>query len=107
LIAGMVALTLLISFGVPILIWKSEHVGEETKLWPWLKCELHYGSHDAVRHPLGGFKCTRCGESFDDLEDAGTMETGYVDANRRFYERGRGHANPPGYTQENREEEER
>lgn len=89
LIVVMVVGVLVLSFGVPLLIWRAEHLGDDVRLKPWLKCELWYGSHDAVRHPLGGFKCSRCGEAFDNLEEAGTMESGYVNKNRRIYDRDR------------------
>lgn len=35
--------------------------------------------HDAVRYPLGGFRCRDCGVALADLAEAGTMDSGYVD----------------------------
>ena len=40
-------------------------------------CYLRH-HHNPVRHPLGGFKCSDCGEAGADLEQMGFEDGGYV-----------------------------
>jgi hypothetical protein len=46
--------------------------------------------HNPVRHPLGGFKCSDCGEAGADLEQMGFVGGGYVMPVRRVFSRDRG-----------------
>jgi hypothetical protein len=51
-------------------------------LWRRLRCTLSEG-HDPVRHPLGGFRCSRCGKSGASLEQFGFEGEGYVSESAR------------------------
>ena len=46
------------------------------------------GRHDPIRHPLGGFRCARCGRAGADLEAMG-WGAGYVTPSRAVFGRGR------------------
>src|SRR6185369_4235564 len=52
-------------------------------------CYLRH-HHNPVRHPLGGFKCSDCGEAGADLEQMGFVDGGYVMPIRRVFSRDRG-----------------
>jgi hypothetical protein len=56
-------------------------------------CYLRH-HHNPVRHPLGGFKCSDCGEAGADLEQMGFVDGGYVmpDASRLLARPRRVHA---------------
>jgi hypothetical protein len=47
-------------------------------LWGLVRCTLGGEGHDPVRHPLGGFRCARCGKSGRDLDAFGFAGEGYV-----------------------------
>jgi hypothetical protein len=53
-----------------------------------LSCFLR-NRHNPVRHPLGGFKCSDCGEVGADLEQMGFDNGGYVLPVRRIFSRER------------------
>ncbi len=61
-------------------------------LWGRMRCTLGGEGHDPVRHPLGGFRCARCGKSGGNLDDFGFAGEGYVSetARRRLAHEGRG-----------------
>lgn len=44
--------------------------------------------HNAVRHPLGGWRCADCRVAGADLDEMGFVDGGYVDPIRRTYGRG-------------------
>jgi hypothetical protein len=44
-------------------------------------------NHNAVRHPLGGFKCSDCGTVGIDLDEMGFHGTGYVLPIRKLFSR--------------------
>jgi hypothetical protein len=50
-------------------------------LWRRLRCSLE--GHDPARHPLGGFRCSRCGKSGADLDAFGFDGEGYVSETAR------------------------
>ena len=54
-----------------------------------LRCFLR-NHHDPVRHPLGGFKCSHCGQVGADLEQMGFDNGGYVLPVRRLFSRNHG-----------------
>jgi len=60
------------------------HPRDDTKflLWRRLRCTLSEG-HDPIRHPLGGFRCSRCGKSGASLESFGFEGEGYVSESAR------------------------
>ncbi|HET8647270.1 MAG TPA: hypothetical protein VFO85_17365 [Vicinamibacteria bacterium] len=47
-------------------------------LWRWILCTLGGEGHDPLHHPLGGFRCARCGKSGRDLDELGFADEGYV-----------------------------
>lgn len=53
-------------------------VARRALLWRWMRCTLGGEGHDPVRHPLGGFRCARCGKSGRDLDAFGFAGEGYV-----------------------------
>jgi hypothetical protein len=57
-----------------------------------MRCTLGGEGHDPVRHPLGGFRCARCGKSGRDLAEFGFAGEGYVSEplRRRLSEEGAG-----------------
>lgn len=63
------------------------------RLWQRVRCGLS-GAHEAVHHPLGGFRCARCGKSGADLDDLGFEGEGYVTEGerRRLVREGSGRA---------------
>lgn len=56
----------------------------------WLRCFLRGRGHNAVRHPLGGFRCADCGVTGESLEEMGFKRDGYVGPYRRIYNREHG-----------------
>lgn len=40
---------------------------------------IYYG-HDPRRHPLGGFRCDRCGKAGGSLDELGFEGQGYISA---------------------------
>ena len=50
---------------------------ERRGLWRRLRCGLN-GRHEAVHHPLGGFRCSRCGKYGATLDELGFEDEGYV-----------------------------
>jgi hypothetical protein len=63
------------------------------RLWRRVQCGLH-GTHEAVHHPLGGFRCARCGKCGGDLDELGFAGEGYVSESerRRLVREGSGRA---------------
>lgn len=57
-------------------------------LWRRMRCALGGEGHDPVHHPLGGFRCSRCGKCGRDLDEFGFRGGGYVSerARRRLVE---------------------
>jgi hypothetical protein len=55
----------------------------------WIRCYLR-NHHNPARHPLGGFKCSDCGEAGADLEQMGFVGSGYVMPVRRVFSRDHG-----------------
>lgn len=46
-------------------------------------------NHNAVRHPLGGFKCSDCGTLGIDFDEMGMHGAGYVVPMRKLFSRDR------------------
>ncbi len=44
-------------------------------------------NHNAVRHPLGGFKCSDCGTVGVDLDEMDAHGAGYVKPVRKLFSR--------------------
>jgi hypothetical protein len=55
----------------------------------WISCHWLGYRHDPVRHPVSGFRCTRCGAVGSDLADLGYADSSRVDLVRRVYCRDR------------------
>lgn len=55
----------------------------------WIQCQLLGYRHDPVRHPLGGFRCARCGAIGADFADLGYTGSAYIATVRRVYSRDR------------------
>ena len=53
-----------------------EHDGG-SRLWRRVRCTFRQG-HDPVHHPLGGFRCSRCGTFGATLDQLGFEDEGYV-----------------------------
>jgi hypothetical protein len=56
---------------------KATDACEGPRFWRRLRCTLRLG-HDPVHHPLGGFRCSRCGKVGANLEQLGFEDEGYV-----------------------------
>lgn len=61
--------------------WKIMHA-KTTGFWAWVRCETGtWGDrdgcgtgHNPKKHPLGGYKCDRCGEVGGDLSEFGLLD---------------------------------
>jgi hypothetical protein len=61
--------------------------------WRRLRCSMR-SRHDPVHHPLGGFRCSRCGRFGATLEQLGFEDEGYVsEKERRRLARNNGDSN--------------
>lgn len=56
----------------------------------WIQCQVLGYRHEPIRHPLGGFRCARCGAVGSDLGDLGFEGSSQIAAVRRVYCRERG-----------------
>jgi hypothetical protein len=71
---------------------REDHEGG-SRFWRRLRCSMRSG-HDPVHHPLGGFRCSRCGQFGATLEQLGFEDEGYVsEKERRRLATGGGSAN--------------
>jgi hypothetical protein len=78
----MVGIYLIAITVVVLLLWETL-----VYIYPELRCILDEG-HRPARHPLGGFRCVRCGKPGADLASFGVFlgsDNGDVKSHRRRY----------------------